>query len=65
MKRLRAPNPFPHWSDYDFGDANHLPIVPGLVGPCTAVRSTPDDTSRPVSSNPPAPGDAGTKEHTP
>jgi hypothetical protein len=23
--------PFPHDTDYDFGDANHLPIVPVIV----------------------------------
>ena len=28
--RARA-NPFPHDSDYDFGDAGHLPIVPVIV----------------------------------
>lgn len=56
MKRLRCH--FPHDPDYDFGDANHLPIVPSIV-------ENPDDTSRPALPNPPAPGDAGTKEHTP
>lgn len=62
MKR-RACNPFPHDTDYDHGDANHLPIVP-------AVEDLPD-TSREEPTNPnscpaqqPAPGDAGQKEKT-
>jgi len=46
---------FPRGSGYEYGDAQHLPIVP-------ATEETPTTTSPSVTEQPPAPGDAGQKE---
>jgi hypothetical protein len=45
----RALNHFPHDPDYDFGDANHLPIVP-------PIEETPPDASQVVTQPLPTPG---------
>ncbi len=54
----RRHNYFPHDPGYDFGDANHLPIVPAAV-------ETPPDASQEETEQPPVPGDAGKGESNP
>ena len=53
--RRRALTYFPHDSGYDFGDAQHLPIIP-------SIEETPPDASQEETPQPPAP-DAGQKEN--
>ena len=54
--RRRALTYFPHDSGYDFGDAQHLPIIP-------SIEETPPDASQEETPNPsPLPGDEGTGE---
>lgn len=53
----RALTHFPREIGFDFGDANHLPIVPRLA-------ENPTDTSPSATVQPPVPGDAGKKQKT-
>jgi hypothetical protein len=52
-------NPFPHDSDYDCGDANHLPIVP-----VTAEPISPDASQESTPESSPVPGDAGIQKES-